>query len=282
MGLVGVDEIDAMSIVSNTVEGGLQATQIALVNCSAVAGQKRWLAFHGETPIAVSSESNVVGALAQIFGTPAYATAVHKAVELNGVEKGLQEFGFKAIAFDTETMEVAVANNILTEAQNKVEGFGHAQDDRDAVLLERLGAALSTAMMGLDREVFAGKTNPIIHSLSSALNAAGVSNSRSLVDDVFEANALAYNKLVIDTVKNLLSKSADTQNELAQMVANSSYARKGQESSSSSIENRLSGGRVTNSVKLKSDEQISSESSAALTTDFAALAKASIGRAFNS
>lgn len=243
-----VSEIDAMTLVANTTEGGLQADQVSLVNCSSVAGQARWIAFHGDNVIAMASESGVDGAAKQIFQTPNFATAVMQAVANDGVQQGLEQFGFKAIAFDSDKLQVAVSNQIVNEANAKIETFEQAQADRDGKLMERIGQALATSMMGINRGVFAGKSNPIITALASQLTAAGVANAQDLVDSAFEAQADSFNKLVLDQTLELVSKPNETQEDLAKMVASSSYARKGNhtESVSASVEQRLTPRTVTN------------------------------------
>lgn len=232
--------INVMSVVANTTEGGLAAESIALVNCGTVAGQNRWIAMHGETPIAVASESNVTGAAKDIFRNQNFATATLNAIAADGVQKGLEQFGFKAVAFDDQVVTAAISNQIIGDADAKVLSYNQAQEQRDSVLMERVQSALATSMMGINRGVFAGKTNPLIESMASALKAAGIQNARELVDNVFEANADNFNKMVVDQTQTLLSKSQDSQNEIAQMVASASYARKeGTQSVSQTFENRL-------------------------------------------
>jgi hypothetical protein len=195
---------------------------------------------HGETPIAVASESNVTGAAKDIFRNQNFATATLNAIAADGVQKGLEQFGFKAVAFDDQVVTAAISNQIIGDADAKVLSYNQAQEQRDSVLMERVQSALATSMMGINRGVFAGKTNPLIESMASALKAAGIQNARELVDNVFEANADNFNKMVVDQTQTLLSKSQDSQNEIAQMVASASYARKeGTQSVSQTFENRL-------------------------------------------
>lgn len=261
--VANVSEVDAMSIIAHSTEGGLQPDQVSLVNCSSVAGENRWIAFHGDNVIAMASESNVDGAAKQIFGSANYRTAVLQAVANDGVEKGLTQFGFKSIAFDTDTLQVAVSNQVVAEANAKVESFETAQQDRDGKLMDRIGQALATSMMGINRGVFTGKSNPIITSLASKLTAAGVADAQKLVDSVFEANADNFNKLVLDQTLELVSKAPDVQEEIAKMVATSSYARREQQdlSANASVEQRLTPRTVATTTPAPT--QLESDSSAA-------------------
>lgn len=254
--------LDVMTAVASSTEGGLQADQVSLANVSVVAGENRWVAFHGATPVAVASESNVEGNLRGIFNQPTYRQACLKAIANDGVESGLKQFGFESIAFDEQTMQTVISKEIVAQADAKIAGYEQAQKDRDAKLMERLGAALATSIMGLNNGVFRGKSNPIISSLASTLKAAGIDNARELIDNVFEANAGAFNKLLVDQTMELISKSADFQNEVAEMVAASSFARKDGQESVSSVEQRLQP-RV-----VPKEKTLESQSNAAPSSDF--------------
>lgn len=248
-----VSEIDALALVANSTEGGLQPEGVSLVNCSSVAGENRWMAFYNEHPVAIASESSVDGAAKQIFDTPSYRTAVLQAVANDGVQKGLEQFGFKSLSFDTDTIQVAVSNQIIAEANSKIETFEKAQQERDAVLMDRVGQALATSMMGIDRGVFTGKSNPMISALASKLTSAGIADARSLVESVFAATADSYNKTVLDQTLELVAKAPETQEEIAKMVAASSHVRSPEGiHAKSAIEDRLTPRTVDKPIESKS------------------------------
>ena len=253
--------LDVMEAVAYASENGLEADKIALVNAATVAGENRWIAMHSATPIAVASESNVEGTVKEIFRSQSFASAVMKSIASNGVTEGLREFGFESIAFDEHTMQTVVERSVAADAQAKVEAYASAQEERDAKVVERFTAALATAMMGINRGVFNGKSNPIIDSLANTLKASGVENARQLVDNVFEANADSLNSMLVEQAVELVKKPAETQNEISRMVASASYARKdGAASTSSTFENRLQPRTVASKPQSESSSMTSQSS----------------------
>tara|TARA_Y100000294_G_scaffold114146_1_gene105844 strand:- start:9899 stop:11869 length:1971 start_codon:yes stop_codon:yes gene_type:complete len=253
--------LDVMEAVAYASENGLEADKIALVNAATVAGENRWIAMHSATPIAVASESNVEGTVKEIFRSQSFASAVMKSIASNGVSEGLREFGFESIAFDEHTMQTVVERSVAADAQAKVEAYASAQEERDATVVERFTAALATAMMGINRGVFNGKSNPIIDSLANTLKASGVENARQLVDNVFEANADTLNSMLVEQAVELVKKPAETQNEISRMVASASYARKdGTASTSSTFENRLQPRTVASKPQSESSAMTSQSS----------------------
>lgn len=253
--------LDVMEAVAYASENGLEADKIALVNAATVAGENRWIAMHSATPIAVASESNVEGTVKEIFRSQSFASAVMKSIASNGVSEGLREFGFESIAFDEHTMQTVVERSVAADAQAKVEAYASAQEERDATVVERFTAALATAMMGINRGVFNGKSNPIIDSLANTLKASGVENARQLVDNVFEANADSLNSMLVEQAVELVKKPAETQNEISRMVASASYARKdGASSTSSTFENRLQPRTVASKPQSESSAMTSQSS----------------------
>merc|ERR1712146_217902 len=170
-------------------------------------------------------------------------------------------FGFESIAFDEHTMQTVVERSVAADAQAKVEAYASAQEERDATVVDRFTAALATTMMGINRGVFNGKSNPIIDSLANTLKASGVENARQLVDNVFEANADTLNSMLVEQAVELVKKPAETQNEISRMVASASYARKdGTASTSSTFENRLQPRTVASKPQSESSAMTSQSS----------------------
>lgn len=214
-------ELNLLQAIAAT-EGQLESEYLFVANCGNINGIDTWTAFYRNTPIATLSSNNVSENIAKIFNSPALGDAIKVSVSENGVEQGLANIGFNPIKPDVD-FEIAVSQNLLDEADAKVEQALASVEQREADFAERFEAACATAIMGMNRNAFKGVTNPLRDSLVATLSAAGLRNPEQLVDNAFASTSDAYSRILLAQTKSISSKSPEVQNEIADTISNLNF-----------------------------------------------------------
>lgn len=237
-----VDELDIDLLTaiaaSDTENPTLNPQLFAVANCGVIAGTPTWTAFYKGIPVATALASNATGKIAEMFETPRFGQAVVATANADGIEVALDDFGFKRISPELNIHHVVEAG-IMQKAEARVNDIqAQASAERDQ-MLDRFSAAISTALMGVNRGVFKGKANPVATRLMASLSAAGVANPSQLVQDAFAQCGDALNKIVMDVARDLVAKSPEEQNVVGEMVMNASVQMSAVASEDNSLQSRL-------------------------------------------
>lgn len=200
--------------------------------------QDHWVAFYANDPIARATSASCVQ-YKDIFYTPAFATAVVASAKVNGPKKALTDMGFKPIK-----AKVRVAANV-TDLVNKAVSDASLQakasaDSERGEYEDRFMSAMASAAEGINNGFFRNMANPVKAALVSSLTAAGVRNPEVLIDNVFRTQATAYNRMLLQKAKEIVSKPLDVQNELSMAIMDTAYqSTSGANSSPQTTEDRL-------------------------------------------
>lgn len=237
-----VDELDIDLLTaiaaSDTENPTLNPQLFAVANCGVIAGTPTWTAFYKGIPVATALASNATGKVAEMFETPRFGQAVIATANADGIEAALDDFGFKRISPELNIHHIVEAG-IMQKAEARVNDIqAQASAERDQ-MLDRFSAAISTALMGINRGVFKGKANPVATRLMASLSAAGVANPQQLVQDAFAQCGDALNKVVMDVARDLVAKQPEEQNVVSEMVMNASVHMSAVASEDTSVQSRL-------------------------------------------
>jgi hypothetical protein len=214
--------LDLLQIISSNTGGKLDPKLLNVSHCGQIQGIDTWTAFYDGFPVALSRANDVPEAVSKIFNNPRYGEAVYTAAKETGVLDALASMGFKTVKPDV-TLEVAVSQSILDEAELISQKALASVDAQKSGLVESFSAALSTAAMGINRGVFVGISNPIKDNLICALSSAGIRDPSSLVSSAFESGSDSYSKILITKALDINSKSLDVQNQIAESVSQSNF-----------------------------------------------------------
>lgn len=214
-------ELNLLQAVSAT-EGELLPENVFYANCGVIDGVGKWVAFYGATPVATLSSNEVSPEVAKIFNSPALGEAIKTSISENGVEAGLANIGFAAIKPDVD-LEVAVSQDLLNQADSKVDTALASVEQRESDFAERFEAACSTAIMGINRNAFKGVANPLRDTLVASLSAAGLRNPEGIVDQAIAGSADAYAKTLLAQAKDISSKAPEVQNQIAETIGNFNF-----------------------------------------------------------
>ncbi len=231
---------------------------VSFSNVGTIQGEATWLAFYNGMPVARALQSK--SSNQSLFNSPKFGEAALVAVSSQGLTQALEDFNFEVLNPEVD-LRTAVSSQLVKEHQQELAEVQTSVDNEVAEVKERFGAALSTSMAAINRNLVKGKHNPIVNSLVASLRAAGVSTAEQLVSQSFEQHSDAFLNDAIDHALSLMSKSADAQNEYAEMVATASFA------SQSSAVSGVTIGQPVQTEAPKQEPKLASESSAA-TTDF--------------
>lgn len=214
-------ELNLLQAVSAT-EGELQPENVFVANCGVIDGVGKWIAFYGSTPVATLSSNNVSDEVSKIFNSPALGEAIKTSISENGVEQGLASIGFNAIKPDVD-LEVAVSQDLIQQADSKVDTALASVEQRETQFAERFEAACATAIMGINRNAFKGVANPLADALVASISAAGVRNPEQLVQQAIASSADAYARTLLAQAKDISSKAPEVQNQIAETIGNFNF-----------------------------------------------------------
>lgn len=231
---------------------------VSFSNVGTIQGEATWLAFYNGMPVARALQSK--SSNQSLFNSPKFGEAALVAVSSQGLTQALEDFNFEILNPEVD-LRTSVSSQLVKEHQQELAEVQTSVDNEVAEVKERFGAALSTSMAAINRNLVKGKHNPIVNSLVASLRAAGVSTAEQLVSQSFEQHSDAFLNDAIDHALSLMSKSADAQNEYAEMVATASFA------SQSSAASGVTIGQPVQTEAPKQEPKLASESSAAA-TDF--------------
>jgi hypothetical protein len=183
-----------------------------------VEGKDAWLASLNGMPVAYATRENS-GKNLDIFNDTAFGRAVCAQAK-SGSKAALAEFGFKAFV-----VKASVKQKVQSQVDSQVAETRTALSEENKMYQARFLAALSTAAVGINRGFFAGLNNPVKQQLWESLNAVGIQDAEVLIDNVLSTSSDLYHKVLFDKAQEILSKSAEVQDELAQTVLGTNYQK---------------------------------------------------------
>jgi len=215
-------KINMLQLIASNEDDGLEASQLSVAHCGSIAGVETWTAFYKGTPVAMAKANAVPDSVSNIFNTSKFGEATAASARELGVESALSSMGFQAIVPDC-SMEVAVAQAILDEADSIKQQALASVDTLRNDMVASFGSALATSAMGINRGVFAGVSNPIRDNLVASLSAAGIKDPAPLVDRAFEQGSDSYAKILLAKASDINSKAPEVQNQIAESVSQTNF-----------------------------------------------------------
>lgn len=177
--------------------------------------RSKWYLFLDNVPVAVSDKSNATEAVQKMFDNDKFVTAWEAATTDGVTEDALASFGFTSIKTEVP-VEEAVAQNLeasIREEQNKYEI--KAKDYGD-----RFTRCLGIAAVGVTKKVFK-ESNPVATALIASLKGARIRNPETMVNGAFNKHGESYLRSIVLRATELMEKSDETLDELANTVADS-------------------------------------------------------------
>lgn len=214
---------DLLKVVASA-SGELKAESLFLSFASNVGGDSKWIAFYGETPVAVASATG--SKHKDIFTTAAFGNVVTAHAKANGVNAALEEFGFKVIA-TTIDVDTYVQENIAEQVETQVATARSEFEQHRADLSERYRAALATAAAGINNNFFQDVDNPVKGSLVATLEQVGVRNAETLIQTAFASGNQDYVTNMVNKADEIMLYDLAVQNQLTTAIASSSQSKSG-------------------------------------------------------
>ena len=211
-----VSMLEALSSVSK-----IDPTQVSLSFAQGL--EPRWHMYYEGSPICYANLSSVSSAFGDeakarsLFNNPQFAKAVSLSCKERGLHETIAEFGFKSHSFDLQVGSILRAK-YQAQADARVDQVQKEIDSISADYKERYSAALGISLKGTTSKFWKGIKNPIAESLINSLSAAGVANPSEIVEQAFIDHGQDLFTTVMTKADELMSKSAQAQEEIAQAV----------------------------------------------------------------
>lgn len=225
----GEDDFDSESTVSrvfdslSTAQAQHGALNPSLVSLSRSQGGVAAVhMYYDGQPLAratFASVSTAVGEETAVksFESDNFTRVVAASLVQNGVVETCSSFGFMPyqIEMPVDKLLVAESDARISEA---TESVSSTIDNAVEANKERFIAALSSAQLGITKNYWGDATNPIVDSLSSTLQAAGIKDPRALVQRAFIAHGKDFLTVALSKAMDLMSKSEVAQNEISESI----------------------------------------------------------------
>ena len=201
-------------------------------------------------PVATLAKEDA-GTNEKFFYATEFASAIKHNVKQVGVEKALGEFGFSFAKVKIPVAEI-IAKRVTAGVQKETAKVNTQLETMTADFEQCFGIALSA----LNKGFFKGKSNPLRDGFVSHLTTANMQNPKKVVDNVFKTYGQEMNRAAFELAKELMSKSLEFRNEIAEAVGETNYQdaeADGDESDSDEgdLESRLEGAGVRPTRKVE-------------------------------
>lgn len=225
----GEDDFDSESTVSrvfdslSTAQAQHGALNPSLVSLSRSQGGVAAVhMYYDGQPLARATFASVSTAVGEetalkSFESDNFTRVVAASLVQNGVVETCSSFGFMPyqIEMPVDKLLVAESDARISEA---TESVSSTIDNAVEANKERFIAALSSAQLGITKNYWGDATNPIVDSLSSTLQAAGIKDPRALVQRAFIAHGKDFLTVALSKAMDLMSKSEVAQNEISESI----------------------------------------------------------------
>ncbi len=163
-----------------------------------------------------------------VMHTAAFEDALNHTLKNQGLKKVLSTYGFKANTVVVKLPKIVAA---------KVASEGKTQSDQVVAKLNSVASdfeqSVMIAALGLSRNFFKGRSDPVKAALLTELATLGVKNPSRVIDGVFAAHGASQVKEIISLAKELASKDIEARNGLSDAMDLTKYVNyKAQQTSS--------------------------------------------------
>lgn len=181
--------------------------------------------YYDGMPVAAATFQSVSNAVGEEiarnqFESDNFLRAVKTDLSESGVVETCSNFGFEPfkIEMPVDKLLANEADQRINAATSDVQQTISSSVDAHQ---ERFIAALSTAMLGVSKGFWQNTKNPVVESLCSALQAAGVKEPRQVVERAFFNHSPDFLTIALSHAQSLMAKSEVAQNEIAEAVSSS-------------------------------------------------------------
>lgn len=196
----------------------------ALVSLSRATGGKVDSVFmnYDGMPIARATFASVSNAIseesaAKNFATDNFIRAISVSLNQNGVSETCNSFGFMPFTIEMPVDKLLVAQSDARISET-TETVNATITEAVEANKERLISALSAAQLGIVKNFWGDARNPIVESLCSTLQSAGLKEPRALIERAFISHGKDYLAVALSKAMDLMSKSEVAQNEISESI----------------------------------------------------------------
>ena len=181
--------------------------------------------YYDGMPVAAAtfqSVSNAVGEeiARQQFESDNFVRAVKASLSDVGVVETCSQMGFEPFKIEMP-VDLLLANEADSRIDAATSDVQQTISSSVDAYQERFVAALSTAMLGVTKGFWNGVSNPVVESLCSAMQAAGVKDPRKIIERAFFTHGQDFLTVALSQANSLMNKSEVAQNEIAEAVSSS-------------------------------------------------------------
>lgn len=209
-------------------------------------------------PIATLAKEDA-GDNSKHFFAPEFASAIKHTVKQLGIEKGLENYQFSFAKVKIPVKDI-ISKRVNAGLQKEVASVNSKLETLTADFEQCFGIALSA----LNKGFFKNKSNPLKEGFVAHLTTAGIRSPSKIVDNVFKTYGKDMNLAAFELAKDLMSKSVEFRNELAESIGESNYQETDNEDASSdedTLESRLEGAGLKPRVETSKTNEVKSQKS---------------------
>lgn len=190
-------------------------------------GENLSFAFFGEKAAIVDVERMQIlatltpadaGENASMMQTQHFVQSVAHTIKTQGLKKACATYGFKPAKVKVKLNTVA-----SKKVTASVEAHTKALETARAEVMEDVDHALQIAVAGFAGNFWRNQTDPLKVALLAEARAIGLKNPQQFVDRLFKEHSVASMKQVVELAKDLLKKSPESRNALAEAIDLASY-----------------------------------------------------------
>jgi hypothetical protein len=153
-----------------------------------------------------------------VMHTAAFEDALKHTLEHQGLKKVLSTYGFKTNTVSIKVPKVVSAKVAEATKQTTTQVVAKlnsvASDFEQSVMI---------AALGLSRNFFKGRADPVKAALLTELSTLGIKNPNRVIDGVFAAHGASQVKEIISLAKELASKDVEARNGLSDAMDLTKY-----------------------------------------------------------
>lgn len=196
-----------------------------------IQADDRILATLGGVHVATLEKANA-GPNAEVFYSKSLSRAIEEMAATQGPKQALAHFGFKHVA-----LKFPQSKTVAALVRKKVQAAAEDFNEKGDSLRADLEQCVAIAAAGLNRNFFSKHENVLRKGFIQALTTAGVRNSERVVAGVFARFGDDYHRTLLALATDLMKKSVDVRNELAEAIQETNPAAAPQQEQQTDDEN---------------------------------------------
>jgi len=158
------------------------------------------------------------GSNENLFHAASFTTAIQETVKRVGLKNGLSHYGFSLAKVKVPVTKI-MKKKVAKKVEKEVAALNTKVDD----VIENFDQCFGIALAALNKGFFKGKTNPLKDGFVAQLSTAGIKSAGTVVDKVFKTYGNEMNLAAFELAKDLMGKSQEFRNEIAEAVGESNY-----------------------------------------------------------